>query len=1267
MPPRVSKSAKPQSKSTKSDSKTTKKVSSDEESESDEKEVKSGSSSGSKTKTKNTKKEIVYNDLSLHEQILLRPDTYIGGTSTYETPNPIWVNTEYGFALKKIKTSNGIMRIFIEPSSNAVDNVWRSSEYDIQMTTIKYTLDKKTGLTSVWNDGKAIPIKKQMYKQDKKEMWLPEIIFSKLLTSSNYDDEDERKTSGRNGFGIKLCNIFSTNFYIEIYDPESGQLYTQTWENNMHTRKEPKITKMKHPSYLKKGSGYTLVKWIPDFKRFKLEGYTEDLISHIEKIIYHTASYVSEYKIEVEYNEEPTEVNSLLDYAKKFYDEEELDEIDEKKEILEISTDDCKMVVMPNSNGTYNLQSSVNGIETRLGGTHVTPWEKALFSPIVDFINGTDKLEDKINKKTKDLSKAEKKKVEIQLKKQKTNVDNRIKIDISHVRKYLSLFVSATLTNPTFESQEKHELKNPTVNVSVDQKKLDKYINAMKKWEFITLIKESLDAGSFNRLDDITKDKSKLKCLDDANLVKGNKKKYTEETILVATEGLSAKTFIVSGILKGSILEKSGRDYIGIITLKGKFINGRKATVAQLEKNTEVRAFIRALNLKNGVDYSLKENYETLRYKKLVISADQDKDGIHIISLVYNFFHARYPTLLKLPDFFYFMRTPLVRISKGVNNSKGGYLDFYSQERSGPYISENKINKSHIKYYKGLGSWKANQVCDVIGKKMVSLVYDENCDRTMDNIFNKDTEFRKGWISNEKKHKEYVECPDFQVEKLDVSEFIDQEMVEYSKDHCRRAIPCIYDGLNESQRKILYTAFLKKLKYEGETLKVAQFAGTVAEKSGYHHGETILFGTITGMVQRFVGSNNIPYFFDDGQFGTRLQYGNDAANGRYIFTKLDMMTRYLFREEDDKYLINQEDDGDIIEPECYYPILPTILINGANGIGTGFSTNIPCYNPLNLVSCIESLIENNFKIKEGNVRNIPVLHPWYRNFKGKIELDLKQKEGGIKYTTRGVVENMGGGTYRVSELPVGRRYMSIDDFKEFLEEQEGEKKSIKKFTNYSGDNFVNFLIEEDKDEMAINENTLKLTDTLSLNNMVLFKGRSEIKKYKNVDEILEEFCKVRLAKYVERKAGMISEMENDMIILKNKIRFITEVNNGKIKLKGKTSSELMSELEKLKYDKRGEEKGYVYLTSMQIGTLTSERVEKLESEYRVVVEALEELRNTSPSKLWLNELEEFKVAYTKWLANNEIKEEGETTVGKGKAKRQVKSRGKKVEVDSDED
>jgi DNA topoisomerase-2 len=329
--------------------------------------------------------------------------------------------------------------------------------------------------------------------------------------------------------------------------------------------------------------------------------------------------------------------------------------------------------------------------------------------------------------------------------------------------------------------------------------------------------------------------------------------------------------------------------------------------------------------------------------------------------------------------------------------------------------------------------------------------------------------------------------------------------------------------------------------------------------------------------------------------------GHDAANGRYIFTKMDRHTRLLFREEDESYLPDRLDDGDIVEKEYYIPILPMVLVNPTlAGIGTGWSCNIPGFNPTDLINWIRSWFSETEK---------PHLQPWYRGFTGSTEVN------GSRVTTQGVFEQIKSNTYRITEIPIGKRMLSISKYKEFLEDLR-EKGTIKTIVDHSTEEKVDFTITSTNE---LNHTTLGLIDTISMSNMVLFDSNNKIKKYANVEEILEEYCTKRLGLYATRKEGELRKMKHEECVNDNKIRFIQAILNETIVLKGKDEDTLVSELEKMKFMKVDDR--YDYLLSIQVRSMTAKRIEQLEKETQQLRKTIKALEKTSPSELWLQELQ----------------------------------------------
>jgi DNA topoisomerase-2 len=1118
---------------------------------------------------------------------------YTGSTRSRELDEYISIpNQDFHIIKKAIKYCPAILRIFIEPLSNAIDNVARSLKTKKPCTTIRVKVNLKTGMTSVWNDGDSISIE---YDEDE-DCYNHSLIFGQLLTSSNYDDEEDRyNVSGRNGLGVKLTNVFSEYFAVMGLDPDTEQTFFQEWTNNMTLVQEPEIADIEG-----KKKGFTEVSWIPDFKQFKIKGYTQDILDLYCRYVVDAAMLTN---VNVYFNNVLIPVKTLKGYSSLYSTVEE-------KDVLYINTKDAQIVVMPSSQ--FQAVSFVNGVYTSLGGTHVDAWVEAAFRPIV-----------------KKLMKGK----------------GSVSYNIGDVKKFFRIFVVVRVINPEFESQSKHRLESP---VTAEIKKSQ--IGTMLKWSVIDDIKRSKEIGVLKKLERKKKNFVKIDGLDPANNEGG---KLGHQCTLILVEGLAAKTYAVKGIEVGAF-GKAGRDWFGIYALRGKVLNVRNAKAASIAKNAVISDIIKALGAKLDGDYTIDKIFMMLRYGRILIIRDADVDGIHIEGLLQNMVHSLFPTLLERADpFITSMQTPIVRVflSGGKKNDKL----FYDEREYKKYVTKYKkkypgkaINQ---KYYKGLGSSSDQDIADTFGVKMVELLNDENTSFNMNKVFHtKQSDARKIWLEQYDVDNVALVWEGDKQETigLTISDFLNTELIKFSLNDCNRSLPGLMDGLKEGNRKALFSCFLKNLRYTGKSLKVAQLAGYVAEHSGYHHGEQNLYDTITRMANAYPGSNNIPLLYRDGQFGTRLSGGKDAANARYIFTKLDAMTRLLFRQEDDVLLDRVVDDGDVVEPRFYVPILPVILINGCTvGIGTGWSCSVPCYNPLDLVASVKSWLDQDGAVlmeDEGTtISLLPEIMPWYRGFTGEIE-----RSGDSRYTSWGrvITEKK---TKVVDELPIG---MWTDNFKEYLDGLQ-EEKVIKKVKNYSTPKNVRFIITEDRDGIICNKENLKLCKYIYTSNMVLFDETGCIKKYSSVDEIIDSFCRVRMVYYVKRKKHLLDQMDHDIKFLGNKKRFLTEVLSGDVKLfdasgkirKSRKTADLMADLESRGYDKdtkpskvekdeddeKEEKGGYDYLLRLQFRSITEERINKLEKDIDSKTKARKGLSKRNEKDLWVSDLDEFEKAYVKWL------------------------------------
>lgn len=451
------------------------------------------------------------------------------------------------------------------------------------------------------------------------------------------------------------------------------------------------------------------------------------------------------------------------------------------------------------------------------------------------------------------------------------------------------------------------------------------------------------------------------------------------------------------------------------------------------------------------------------------------------------------------------------------------------------------------------------------------------------------------------------------------------------------------DGLKISLRKILYSAIKKNL--TTQEIKVAQFSGYVSEHSGYHHGEASLNAAIVGLAQNFVGSNNINLFSPNGQFGTRLQGGKDSASERYIFTVLNKITRTIYNPDDDAILKYLDDDGQLVEPIYYAPIIPMLLVNGSKGIGTGFSTEIPCYNPVELIKYLRNKLDNNIDECASMV-----FTPYYEGFKGII-----QEQDPSKYLVCGKYNVISNDKIRVTELPVG--YWT-EDFKQHLDnltanvDKNGKKITpvIKEIDDMSKttdidivitftDNDVIKILESNTCDNGCNgiEKLLKLYTTISTTNMHMFDANEKLKKYHKVNDIIDDYYDVRLELYNTRKKHIIQQLTNELNVLYNKQRYIGEVLNDTLLLKQRKKDDIIGDLTTRGYSKINNDDDYKYLLKMTMDSVSEENVERMNEEYTKKNNELERVKGTTVENMWLSELDILVNEYKKYIvARNKV-------------------------------
>ena len=1175
------------------------------------------------SKSNETTIEKTYQKKTQLEHILLRPDTYIG--TTEHITEKLWVlSPKETLINKQINYVPGLYKIFDEILVNAIDNITR----DLRMSLIKVDINSKS--ISIYNNGKGIPI--TIHKTYK--IYVPELIFGHLLTSSNYDDSQKKVTGGRNGFGAKLTNVFSKKFIVETAEKKNKKLFKMEFYDNMTKHNQPEIIN----NY--DGEDYTKITFEPDFKKFKMNEMDDDIISLMKKRVYDVAGTTPE-RINVYLNGKKIKISKFSDYIdlyikNRYFDEE--NKIEYPKLIY--TANQRWEIAFSMTDGTSQQVSFVNGICTSKGGTHV--------NYILDQV--TDRIAELVKKKNKD-----------------------VKINTNQIKQNIWVFINCLIENPSFNSQTKETLTTKIENFGSKCELTEKFIKEFLKSTIVTNIIEFAKAKSKIKLHKALSSNIKrssrllgIEKLEDANLA--GTKDYKDCT-LILTEGDSAKALALSGI------EVVGRDTYGVFPLRGKVLNVRGAKDSQIIKNEEIQNIIKILGLKIGMDYS--DELKGMRYGHLLIMTDQDYDGSHIKGLIINFIHFFWPSLIKRGDFLQEFITPIVKATKENLPTQ----TFFTIKEYTDWYNNNKHNGYKIKYYKGLGtstSKEAKEYFSNIKKLKLSFKYiNEEDDKAIILGFEKsDSEARKEWLLNFDQFNTFL---DQSKGTIRYKNFINEELIFFSFYDNIRSIPSMMDGLKPSERKILFSCFKRNLKNE---MKVAQLIGYVAENSSYHHGEQSLGSTITALAQDFVGSNNLNLLLPKGQFGNRYNGTKGAASPRYIYTTLNPISRLIFNENDDNLLLYNVDEGLKIEPVWYVPIIPMVLVNGAEGIGTGWSTFIPEFNPIEIARNLIRKINNESYID---------MKPWYKGFSGEIK-EVNNK--GKSYVVNGKINiNLDEKLIEISELPI-REFTR--DYKSFLEKMHVDNKEyngnrdfiVEDIKEYHTDNKILFNIKLSDDSFNnIKDKSyedllkiFKLSTTLSISNMVLFDSNNKIKKYNNVEEIFDEFYKVRLEYYEKRKNYLLNKIGYALEKNENKKKFITLFLNGVINFRGRSRKDILKLLKenKLKTNKElkkiyqdafkinsteiivsnddtehiiedsNEENDldYDYLMNMNIWSLTPEKINELDNIISKERNEYDILNKNSPSNLWKEDLEKFIDEYNKII--NEI--EGKNIEAESKIK-----------------
>lgn len=1083
-----------------------------------------------------------YTKLSQIEHVLKRPGMYIGSIEKEISNMDILHNNK--IIEKEIEYSSGLYKIFDEIISNSYDEAIRNKNVkNIHIDIIDNTI-------SIMNDGSSV----EVVIDKKNNIYLPELVFGHLLTSSTFTEE-KRITAGTHGLGAKLTNIYSKRFEIDIGDSKNKLNYTQIFENNLSKINKPKIKKYS-------GKDYVKITYIPDYEKFGFNSLTDDIKALFHKRTYDIAGILSNVKLY--FNQKIIEINTFQDYAKLYFDKSQ-DYITQKcghrPDWAGPAFGPSEFIITNSINDKFKHVSFVNGVHTKNGGKHVDHLVKQII----------ENMQKAIKRKYKSA-----------------------KIRDSFIKDKITIFLNSVIVNPVFSSQTKDalssnvsndfcEIKNNTMKSMIDRLDLTTEIISLIKAKELSELEKNETKRKKTKLKGVNK-------LYDANYAGTSK---SNECSLILTEGDSAKTMAISGL---SAIKK-GNDYYGVFPLKGKLLNVREASHKQIIENEEFNNIKQILGLKMGQTYT-KDNINELRYGSIILMMDADPDGSHIKGLFLNIMDYYFPSLLKLDKFMKVIITPVVKVSK-----QKEIKSFYSLTDFNKWKLNNKdFNNWKIKYYKGLGtstSDEAKEYFNNLDKHLISFSWDNKADKSIILAFSKkQADNRKLWLANYNKD----EILDTNNPILTISDFIHKELKHFSNEDNIRSIPHLLDGFKPSQRKILYTL----LNISNNELKVSQLAGLVSQKSAYHHGENSLVSTIISMAQNFIGSNNLNTLLPIGQFGSRLMGGKDSASARYIFTKLNETIKLIFNKNDNFQLDFLNDDGFLIEPEYYLPIVPMLLINGSEGIGSGYSTFIPKFKLEDVKNSILSKLENDRFLN---------LEPGYENFTGliqKVDKTTYQSLGKYKLEKEKII---------ITELPIG---IWTEDYNNYLDNISEKERWFKTYKNNCTEKDILFEIKTNDFtyiEKLHTENKLiqllRLAKNINLTNMHCFSSDGRLKKYNTINDILNEYYDFRLEGYQKRKIHLIKTLKENIQIENSKLLFIKAVTSNKLKLYQLDDDKIIKELDKMKLYKNN---GYDYLLNMSIRGITKYKINELDNKINELKKFLNKLNKLSTKDLWIQDL-----------------------------------------------
>jgi DNA topoisomerase-2 len=1046
-----------------------------------------------------------------------------------------------GAAYLLVEVSPASEKIVDEILQNALDRQHK----DPSMTKIEVTVDAASGVVTVRNNGAGMSVTKpERTRPDIPDEYWPTILCTRSMTGGNFSSDTAHFQGGRNGIGMKATSILSTWFKIEVGDPANKKHFVQEWRNGLKETTGPIVK-----SHKAKG-GFVEVSFQPDMPYFKQAGtgFSSEFAALIRSRVWELTA-VADSHIGIWLDGERLPVKSLAQFTSLF---------------------------TPHAARPIKASYTANG--RTLWDLTIVPLQPGMAAGVVAFVNGIRCCEGKhvtflMSRLAEILQPA------VAAKTKQATVD----VTEAQVKKNMFVVLSMWADGPRFKSQNKDTLDSPA-----------------KDWGFKWIPDDDFRKKIISAFADVVSSKMKMDAEEGAmkesakatggrrsvNLPKyepaGDAGKPNTEASLILTEGDSAKGLAMAG------RAQTGSKVIGVYPLKGVPLNCRGMDTKSIVENEILSNVAKILGLEYGRVFEDAADLKRLNYKYLVLLADQDFDGGHIVGLVVNWVQYCWPSLLALrPDFIRRFATPLIIADRKKSVKTGTpQVKFLSIPAFKRWLIEDIGRKTayDFSYYKGLGGHSSKQGREYFkayADYTVTIMYDAERDsETLENFFNdKRANTRKQLIT------EYSEdaALDYSKESVTVTDFLMTETLGFCNDNVPRGIPGV-DGCKRTQRKLLWAC--RELLPAGKVSKLTDLAMKCGEKSKYHHGEVSLYGTMVSMAQAHPGSNNVNYFICESQMGDRHNNRGTFTAPRYLSTGPEHILSYLIRKEDDPILTYRIEDGKhVVEPTNFFPVVPLDILNGVIGVTSGWSTKIPAFHPVDIIHAFRACLQ-----EEPDWHTAAdALLPWFDGLTGPI---LDQGKSWLSIGLYAVHKMSDTVTNIVLlDLPFGVWTHEYQEktLAKYLIRREGSETTgfIARVESDATDTRIQYTLvcETDLLEKALKgtvdskrgdlfprdyrlplntadasiarqvdafyeacphrypklEELLALTVTINKTNMFRLDPASHPRHFKSLSDIVAMYVDIRLDAYRERLDFQIADVRRQLLKAQNKLRYITEI------------------------------------------------------------------------------------------------------------------------------